>query len=1009
MLLLQPLTGLSQAGRVQVTGTVTDSSGSGISSVTVTEKGTRNAGATNNSGDFTISVAGPGSTLEFTSVGFISKQVVVGTGKNISVVLQQTDLRLNEVVVVGYGTQRKRDLTGSVQSIKSDDLNEGVATSAAQLLKGKAAGVEVVQNSSEPGGGVSISIRGASSINAGTGPLYVIDGLPINNSPPITATGANYVATPSPRDPLSSINPADIESIEILKDASATAIYGARGANGVILVTTRKGRAGRFTVTADSYYGVQNVTKKLPLLSPQEYMTAMNELQAAGASNAGERVTRLANGGTDWQDKLYRKNAGVQSHNLSFSGGSEKTNYFLSLNYMDQDGVVVTSGFTRYSARLNLNHKATERFEIGMNLNTAYTRDDFVPEGFGFNENAGALYAAFNFDPSLAVYDSAGNYVRSNFINIDNPLALAYGKNASAQTFRTYGSMYGQYSILPGLAARINLGGDVLNSRRDVYINRSTLDGASSNGIATILNGQLTNSLLEATLNYTKESGIHRLTALAGASTQKFANISSGATGRRFPSDFTQTDNLGAANSALSTISSSKSNNKLISFIGRVNYALKDRYLFTATFRSDGSTRFGETNKFGYFPSFALGWNLDEENFMKRVKTFSTIKLRASWGRTGNQEIGNYNSISTYTPGNDIVYNNQPFSTQAPSRLPNPNLKWETTEQLDFGLDFGLLQDRVTASIDYYRKSTFDMLLQLPVPTTTGFTSTLTNIGSIRNTGLELNLNSRNLVGGFKWNTNINLATIRNRVTDLGGIRRIITGEAGPFATQISLIEVGKPLNSFYGYQVAGVWQTGDDFTKTQDKVLPGDLKYVDINGDKIVNAADRVVLGNSFPKLSWSLRNNFTFRNVGLEIFFEGLEGVRMYNNNLAETYFPINFRRNRYAEPILKRWTPTNPSNLYPSFITPLSQGSRYINSSTVEDASYLRLKTATLSYVLPKFKGFQSVMVYVSGQNLWTLTDYKGMDPAVNPNGNTKLRIDWNAYPLATTYILGIKLGL
>lgn len=1010
LFLLISIPGSGQSGnRVQITGTVSDSSGAGLSSVTVTEKGTKNAAATDNKGAFSLSVAGSRSVLVFSSVGFVPEEATVGDQTNFRILLRPSDQKLNEVVVVGYGTQRKRDVTGAVQSIRSDDLNEGVATSAAQLLKGKAAGVEVVQNSSEPGGGVSISIRGASSVNAGTGPLYVIDGLPINNSPAITATGANYVATPSPRDPLSSINPSDIESIEILKDASATAIYGARGANGVILVTTKKGRAGRFSVTLDSYYGVQNVARQLPLLSPQDYMKSLNELQAAGASTAGERITGLANGGTNWQDKLYRKNAGVQSHNLSFSGGSEKTNYFLSLNYMDQEGVVVTSGFKRYSARLNMSHKATDRFELGMNLNTAYTMDDYVPEGFGFNENAGALYAAFNFDPSLPVYDSAKNYVRSSFINIDNPVALAYGKNANAQTFRTYGSLYGNYSILPGLSARINIGGDVLNSRRDVYIDRSTLDGASANGIATILNGQLTNSLAEATLNYTKATSIHRLTALAGASTQKFANISSGATGRRFPSDFTQSNNLGAANAALSTISSSKSNNKLVSFIGRVNYAFKDKYLLTATFRADGSTRFGETNKFGYFPSFAAGWNLDEEDFVKDVNVFSTLKARASWGRTGNQEIGNYNSISTYSPGNDIVYNNQPFSTQSPTRLSNKDLKWETTEQLDFGLDFGLLKDRITGSIDYYQKSTFDMLLQLPVPTSTGFTSTLTNVGSIRNTGLELNLNSRNLVGRFKWYTNINLATIKNRVTDLGGISRIITGDAGPFATQISLIQVGQPLNSFYGYRVAGVWQTKDDFTQTLDKVAPGDLKYVDVNGDKTVNAADRVVLGNSFPKWSWSLRNNFTYRNIGLEIFFEGLQGVSMYNNNLAETYFPINFRRNRYAEPILERWTPANPSNVYPSFVTPLSQGSRYINSQTVEDASYLRLKTATLSYTLPKFNGLQSVMVYLSGQNLWTLTDYKGMDPAINPNGNAKLRIDWNAYPTATAFILGIKLGL
>lgn len=992
-----------------VTGVVRGPDGQPLRGVSVTVKGGKAGTSTDDNGNFSLTVDESATTLIFSYVGYESREVSIVNRETVSVVLQAETKGLDDVVVVGYGTQRKRDVTGAVQTIKAEDLNKGVATSAAQLLKGKAAGVEVVQNSSEPGGGVSISIRGASSVNAGTGPLYVIDGLPINNSPAIRATGANYVGTPSPRDPLSTINPADIESIEILKDASATAIYGARGANGVILVTTKKGKSGRSSVILDSYYGVQNVARELPLLTSEQYMNALNELQAAGASNPGERITSLMNGGTNWQKKLYRDNAPVQSHNLSFSGGNDKTNYFISLNYLNQQGVVVTSGFNRYSARLNMSHKATERFTLGMNVNSAYTYDDFVPEGFGFNEDAGALYAAFNYDPSLTIFDSANKYVRSSFINIDNPLALAYGKNASAHTYRTYGTVYGDYTIMPGLTARLNLGGDALNSRREVYIDRTTLDGASANGIATILNGQMTNYLAEATLTYKKVFGKHNITALAGATTQKFTQFITGVTGRNFPSDITQSFSLGSGNSALSTISSNKSNNKLVSFIGRVNYSLHNKYLLTATFRSDGSTRFGAKNKFGYFPSFAVGWKIDEENFMQNFGLLSTLKLRASWGRTGNQEIGNYNSFSTYTPGNSIVYNNQPFSTQTASRLPNENLKWETTEQLDFGFDFGILKERIIGSLDYYRKSTFDMLLQLPVPTTTGFTSRLSNIGSIRNTGLELTLNSINLMGTFKWSTGINIATIKNQVTELGGIPRIITGNAGPFATQISLIEVGQPLNAFYGYKVAGVWQTKDDFTTTNDKVSAGDLKYVDINGDATVNAADRVVLGNSFPKLSWSLRNNFSYHNLGLEVFFEGLEGVKMYNNNFAETFFPINFRRNRYADPILNRWTPDNPSNLYPSFVNPLGQGSRYINSITVEDASYLRLKTVTISYLLPKIKSLQSVMVYITGQNLWTVTDYKGMDPAVNPNGNANLRIDWNAYPLAKSYTAGIKLGL
>ena len=991
-----------------MSGTVRDENGAVLPGVSVVLKGTTKGTTTDGEGNFRFTLPDGAATLTFSFVGYLVKDVVAGNQSVLQVTLAVDTKSLSEVVVVGYGTQRKRDLTGSVLSVKDDVLNQGTATSASQLLKGKAVGVEVVQNSSEPGGGVSISIRGASSINAGTGPLYVIDGLPIDNGPAITGSGASYVGTPSPRDPLSSINPSDIESIDILKDASSTAIYGARGANGVILVTTKKGKEGKLKVGYDGYFGIQNVARELPILTSQQYQTAINELQAAGAATASERVTELQNGGTDWQNLLYRKNAPVQSHNLSFTGGSAKTSYFLSLNYLNQQGVVVSSGFTRYGARLNLNHKATERFTLGMSLSTSYTKDDFVPEGFGFNEDAGALYAGYNYDPSLAAYDAAGNYTRSTFINIDSPLAIAYGKNAFAHTFRTFGTVYGDYQLLPGLTARLNIGGDVLTSRREVYIDRTTQDGLAANGIATIINAQRSNYLAEGTLNYIKAVKDHRLTVLAGASTQQFTNVNSTATGRGFPSDLTGVYSLGTGNPLLSDISSIKATNKLISFIGRVNYVFKEKYLFTATMRADGSTRFGSANKFGYFPSVAAGWNLDQEGFLKSLPVFSSLKVRASWGRTGNQEIGNYNSISTFVRSNNIVYNDQPFSTQQPSRLPNPDLKWETTEQADIGVDFGLFNERLSGSFDIYSKRTFDMLLQLPVPTTTGFTSKLTNIGSIRNTGVELGLNSRNLIGAFKWNTTLNLASLKNRVTDLGGTPRILTGSAG-FANQVAIIQVGQPLNSFYGYQVGGVWQTGEDLSQTTDKVVPGDLKYVDTNGDKKVDAADRIVLGNSFPKLSYSLRNNFSYHNVGLEVFFEGLQGVSMYNNNLADTYFPINFRRNRYAEPILNRWTATNPSNTYPSFVNSLSQGSRYVNSLTVQDASYLRLKVVTISYTLPKLKRLSSAMVYVTGQNLWTLTNYKGLDPAVNPNGNATLRIDWNAYPLATSFLFGLKLGL
>ena len=994
---------------ITITGKVTSSEdGEGLPGVNVILKGTSQGTVTDVEGDYKIDVPSSESILVFSSVGYQKEEIVVGEKTIINMTLAPDIQSLQEIVVVGYGTQKKSDLTGSVSSIKNDDFNKGVTTSLDQLIQGKAAGVQVVQNSSEPGGGVSISIRGASSINAGTGPLYVIDGLPLDNSPTISATGAEYVVTRSPRNPLSSINPSDIESIEILKDASATAIYGARGANGVIMITTKKGKAGALRVNYDGYVGVQNVAHKVDLLSATQYRDVLNAIIDDGGGSEEDRVTTIQDGGTDWQDELFMKNAVVQNHNISFSGGTEKTDYFISLNYFGQDGVVKSSSFQRYSARINVNSKVTDKFELGVNFNTNYSIDNYVPVGFGINGESGAIYAALNFDPTLGVKDENGNYVTSPFLDVDNPLALAYGTESIGNTFRTYGTVYGNYEIVPHLFFKLNVGGDVLNQRKDVYVGRQTRHGAPAGGIATILQGQKTSYLVEGTMTYDAELGQNHLTALLGATTQRFVDNNTNNEARGFPSDATATYNMGLGNPASFNMGSNKASNRLLSYLGRINYNLGDRYLVTASMRIDGSSRFGANHKYGYFPSLAAAWKINQEEFFNGINTFSTFKLRGSWGQTGNQEIGNYAAISTFGAGPTAVLDDQPVSTTAPSRLANPDLKWETTEQLDIGLDVGILEDRVTASIDYYHKKTFDMLLELPVPTSTGFTSKLSNVGSIENTGFELTLFSRNLDGEFKWNTTLNLSSIKNNVLDLGGIPKILTGDAG-FANQIFLIQEGLPLRSFYGYQIIGIWQEGDDFSETTDNVQPGDLKFKDVNGDGTVNADDRVVLGNSFPKLSWSLGNTLSYKNFNLDIFFEGLEGVKMINNNLVDAYFPIQFRRNRFAEPYLNRWTPENPSDKYPSFVNPTGQGQKSVNSYTVEDASYIRLKTVRLSYTIPEIrKVIKNATIYITGENLLTFTSYDGYDPAVNPNGNATSRIDYNAYPTATTVLLGVQLG-
>ncbi|AWW29047.1 TonB-dependent receptor [Echinicola strongylocentroti] len=999
---------IKEAAEVTIKGKVVDEEGMALPGLTVKIESSGKGTVTDLEGNYKIT-AEEGDVLIFSFIGFETQRVQIGNQTSIDVVMKEDTQALEEVVVVGYGTVKKSDLTGSVVSLRSDEQNQGVNTSVDQLLKGKAAGVNVVQNSSEPGGGVSISIRGASSVNAGTGPLYVIDGLPIDNSSMTAGGGGNYPDTRSPTNPLAAINPNDIESIEILKDASATAIYGARGANGVIMVTTKKGKSGQMRINYDGYVGVQNIANRLDVLSATEYQMVMNDIIADGGGIADQTVDIIEEGGTDWQDELFRTSAPVTNQNLSFSGGNEKTNYFAALNYFNQQGVVKSSAFERYSARLNLETKFSDRLTVGLNMNTSFSENDQVPaQSFGVNENNGALYAAYNFDPTLSIYGDDGRYRISPYISIDNPLALAFGKNAMIERYRNMAVTYANYKILPEWSVKVNFGTDVTNQRKDVYIDRSTLDGLANGGIATILQERQSNYLMELTTTYDKTFDDHHLTALAGVTTQKFSMSNTASHGKSFPSDATGTDNIGLGDPTQFNINSFKATNRLLSYLGRVNYTLKDKYLFTGTLRIDGSSRFGENNKFGYFPSGAFAWKVKEESFMQDLEALSTFKFRASWGQTGNQEIGNYLSISTFVPGPDAVFNDQKVSTTQPARIPNPDLKWETTEQWDIGLDFGLFRDRVFGSLDYFRKNTYDMLLFLPIPTSTGYTNRITNIGSVKNSGIEAAITSVNFDGEFTWTTTLNLATIKNEVTSLGGVGQIIGGGAG-FANQIWKIQEGLPMYSFYGYQVDGVWQEGDDFDQTTDNVEPGDLKFRDINGDQTVNADDREVLGNSFPDLTYSIANTFEYKGFSLYVFFEGVHGISMLNNNLVDTYFPINFRRNKFAEPYLNRWTPENPSNEYPSFVNPTAQGQKEVNSYTIQDASYLRLNTVTLNYTIPmQSNTFRNAQVYVTGTNLFTITKYDGVDPAVNPNGNANIRIDYNAYPTAMSFLLGVKLG-
>ncbi|WP_082212163.1 TonB-dependent receptor [Parabacteroides timonensis] len=1011
VLTLKATTPKQAASDQKIKGTVVDESNQPVIGANIVVEGTTNGTITDLDGNFSLQVPEK-AELRISYIGYLDQKVKVGNNTTLHIVLKEDTQTLDEVVVVGYGTMKKSDITGSVASVRLDDLKEGASTSVDQMLLGKSAGVNVVQNSGEPGGGFSVNIRGASSINGGVSPLYVIDGVPIDNSRPVSQGSiVGFSDNRSPRNPMSSINPSDIESLEILKDASATAIYGSRGANGVILITTKSGKAEKMKVSYSGSIGIQSPSNKLDLLSAADYKRVLNEIIDAGGDNEANRVGDIANGGvgTDWQDEVTRQNAITHEHQLSFSGGNSKTYYYTSFNYVNQEGIVKNTSFERIGARLNLKSDINSKLQIGMNVSGTYMKDHFVANGFGVNENAGVMYTAYNYDPTVAVKDADGNYALSPILTLDNPMALNEGMTSYSDTYRILASAFGEYHITKDLFLRLNLGTDFMNESRKNFVSSLTKQGKFNNGIGSNQNSEKSNYIVEGTANYSKTIKQHSFGALAGISYQRYVTSYLNNRAAGFPNESLGAENLNLGNQETFRMQNSVTGNRLASYIGRVNYSFDDRYLATVTFRADGSSRFGKNNKFGYFPSAALAWRLSNEAFLKNIDQISSLKLRLGWGRTGNQEIGDYPALSTYESAGSAIWDGKQMVGTGPAKIPNPDLKWETTDQINLGLDFGVFNNRINGGLDYFWKKTTDMLLQLPVPQSTGYNSILSNIGRIDNKGIELFLNTVNVdTRNFKWESNITFTSMRNKVKDLGGIDEIIIGAGYTHVEQVAIRKPGLPLNSYYGWEVAGVWQENDDFSKMKEDYKPGDLKYVDQNNDGVINNEDRVVLGNSFPDFQWSFGNTFTYKNFDLYVFFEGVQGVDMLNGNLIDSYFPINFRRNKFAEPYLNRWTPENPTNEYPSFVDPLKQGRKVVNSRTLSDASYVRLKTIRLSYTFPKLKSLiQSLQLYVTAENLFTITDYVGLDPAINPNSNSNFRMDFNAYPSARTFIFGAKI--
>ena len=1002
---------------IDVTGQVINSEdGSALPGVSVAIKGTTTGAITDAEGRYRITVPNAESILVFSFVGFLTEEITTGNRTTIDVRLAGDLKSLSEVVVVGYGTQKKSDLTGSVSSITAKDIRQVPVASLDQALQGRATGVQVTQASAAPGGGVSIRIRGGNSIQASNEPLFVIDGIPIF---PSNATFAPGNAGGQAQNALANLNPGDIESMEVLKDASATAIYGSRGANGVVIITTKRGKSGATNVDVENYYGIQQVARQLPLLNAAEFAEIANESRVNRSQApifTPDQIASFQNNSTDWQSQVFRT-APIRNHQVTVSGGNDATRFALAGNYFEQQGVVLNSGFTRASLRVNLDKNVTKRLSIGnsLQISRAWNNQQVTDITRG-----GVVNGSLVFSPTLPVRDpQTGQFTFDNSSvpgsqQVGNPVQDALETLNRTVTNRMLGSVYAEYGILTGLRLRTSFGVDYQAGRRDFYAPSTNNRGRNAFGSALVEKKDVISPVSTVTLTYDRTFGTNQITLLAGyeSQTQTVDFLQSSAT--NFPTNALEADNL-SLGQVVGTPFSGRSLWRLDSWFGRANYTLASKYLFTATFRADGSSRFGAGNKWGYFPSAALGWRLNEEDFIKDLNIFSNLKLTASWGLTGNQEIGLYQSLAGL---NTVRY---PFGEViniglAPDRLPNSDLRWERTSQYNFALETGILENRVTLEAAYYYKKTQDLLLNVDLPRTTGFSTFLRNIGSVENRGLELTLNSANLTGQFKWNMGGNITFNRNKVLALGPGETFRlapgTGDGHLQITNSSILQVGQPVGVFFGLKTDGIYQTGDQIipgSNSFGSTAPGDIRYVDSNGDGIVNNSDRTIIGNPQPDFFFGFTNNFSYKNLDLAVFFQGTHGNDVWNVNSHELYRNDGATNN--SREVLNRWRPDTPSDYWPSAKNrPFVLSDRHI-----EDASFLRLRNVTLGYNLPTstlgLKWLRSLRVYAQAQNLLTITNYSGFDPEVNSLGQNPvgIGIDRGSFPMARTYTFGINLGL
>ncbi len=1026
-----------EANKFSVSGKISDERGSPLVGVSILEKGTNNGVVSDANGRYKISVNDTKAVLVITSIGYISQEVSVGSNSELNISLAADSKSLNEIVVIGYGTVKKRDLTGSVSSIKAADIEQAKAPNFQEAIQGKLAGVQVQASSGEPGTAMNISIRGANSVYAGSTPLFIIDGVPYdaNSTELTTASVGNTTST----NPLAFLNPDDIASIDVLKDASSTAIYGSKGANGVIIITTKSGKSGKPIIEYDGFVGFSTATKKIAVLSANDWLNFEKEVNPLSSifykdtNNDGVYAPPdpLVNLDSlkkhNWQDELLRTGFS-QNHNLSFSGKSGKTSYSAGFGYLNQNAIVDNNNYDRYSARLKIDQEFSSKVTMGLNLNTAYTNTSGATESGGgstlFDGVVQDLVIARPVEIYNPNFDVGGSYI-SPKDEIDN----SYKVTGTTQNNL---SAYVNYKIIPDLTLNISGGGILTSSKTSEFYGALTTTAVNYNGLGILQQANASSLFNTNQLTYDKAiNENNHINAILGTEidqyTYTYFNVEKG----NFADASTGINDISKGTNAVGS-SSYKDVNRRLSYFSRINYSLNNKYLFTATLRADGSDKFGPGNRYGYFPSGAFAWVASDEKFLKDIKQISSLKLRLSYGESGNDRITSYQYLATLA---NAYYNGS--LGEAPNTLANPNLKWETTAQEDIGIDLGLFDNRISITTDVYSKQTRNMLLPVNVPAQTGYNTQWQNAGRVDNRGIEFAINTRNIVStDFEWSTGFNISSNRNEVKSLGNLPYIDVNMPNGWIQDAGRVTVGQPIGTAYGYVANGVYQI-KDFTWQNNSdpsipfaqrtwtlkpgvvsvaginVIPGSLKFKDLNGDGVVDADhDRTTISHSSPKFIGGISNSFRYKQFDLSIFFQGSYGAQVFNEakyqlngGQADTY--QNIYQSFYAD----HWSPTNPSNKYPNYAD-LDATSQIASSYYVESASYLRLKNLTVGYSLGKDLvkkiGIASARIYFTGTNLITWTPYTGFDPEVTSENPLLTGYDRISYPNARTLTFGINVG-